>query len=581
MTFVAAVAVGVDAADSLQAAGPASPSGSEVTVTRHLDLAVAWARSCRWVDTHDDGDVLVVVDGRLHGLGDRALGDGEAGPAELLARRYRERGADVARGLLGDFVVIVLDRSSSHLLVARDPLGVRPWYQVTAGGRQAGASDLATLVGLPWVDTTLDDTAAIEYLAAVYESRGDTLYRSVKTLPPGTTWVHGCGRARAFSHHRWQLEPDLDITWDDAVERCRTVLDEAVRCRLRGAGPPASELSGGFDSSAVVGTIVGLGHDDMVAGRLVFDGPRADERAYSDAVVGHWRIRAVSSPPWVPSDDESEALTRRLARPVPDPHFMMFTGLHRLLQGEGRLDGLTGLGGDDAFATCSIGSRVVSALKLRQRAVLGRLARAGARQPWQLWAGIVRPTLHHLAPWKGDRLPGWVRAEAASGAQLPRLYRRRPQRVTGVDAIDERLANMTSGYDAAILEERAVVGDLAGRRDSHPFLDPRLVAATYGLDPWWPSRDDHNRALQVAAYADRLPPAVAERRSKADFSEVFWPQLLREEVLARVRTGPLAEAGWLDPAGFESLVVNAQREMANAAIPLSRCVSLDRWMRTR
>jgi Asparagine synthase len=140
---------------------------------------------------------------------------------------------------------------------------------------------------------------------------------------------------------------------------------------------------------------------------------------------------------------------------------------------------------------------------------------------------------------------------------------------------------MTSGYDAAILEERAVVGDLAGRRDSHPFLDPRLIAATYGLDPWWPSRGDHTRAFQVAAYADRLPPAVAERRSKADFSEVFWPQLLREELLARVRTGPLAEAGWLDPAGFESLVVNAQREMANAAIPLSRCVSLDRWLRTR
>jgi hypothetical protein len=153
--------------------------------------------------------------------------------------------------------------------------------------------------------------------------------------------------------------------------------------------------------------------------------------------------------------------------------------------------------------------------------------------------------------------------------------------VTGVDAIDERIANITSGYDAAILEDRAGVGDLAGRRDSHPFLDPRLIEATYGLDPWWPSRGDHTRALQVAAYRDRLPPAVAERRSKADFSEVFWPQLLNDEVLSRVRTGPLAEAGWLDREGFSALVANAQKGIANAAIPLSRCVSLDRWMRTR
>jgi hypothetical protein len=152
--------------------------------------------------------------------------------------------------------------------------------------------------------------------------------------------------------------------------------------------------------------------------------------------------------------------------------------------------------------------------------------------------------------------------------------------VTGVDAIDERLANLTEGYDAATLETRAVVTDQAGRRESHPFLDPRVVHATYGLDPWWATRDGHDRALEVHAFQDRLPHVVEQRRSKAEFSEVFWPALLDDVRLQQVRTGPLHERGWLDAEGFDTVVANAERGMANAAIPLSRCVLLDQWVRT-
>ena len=178
-------------------------------------------------------------------------------------------------------------------------------------------------------------------------------------------------------------------------------------------------------------------------------------------------------------------------------------------------------------------------------------------------------------------MPDWVAPEAVRRADLPRLFRRRPPRVTGIAAIDERATNLTTGYDAAILEDRAVVAGLVGRRDSHPFLDPRVVVATYGLDPWWPSRGGHTRALQVAAFADRLPAYVAERRTKAEFSEVFWPHVLREEMMARVAGGPLAARGWLDRDGFERLVARGVDRKANAAIPLARCVSLDGWLRTR
>jgi asparagine synthase (glutamine-hydrolysing) len=574
MTFTAAVAAGPESADSLAAWCERNRDGT-ATLVRDRDLAVAWSATCRWIDTHDDGDVLVVLDGCIH----RETGM-VSGEARRLHARYLEVGADVARGVLGDFVLVVLDRGARKLLVSRDPLGVRPWYLASNGRRHAGASDVATLASLPWVDTTLDERIAIEYLAAVYESRGPTLHRGIVTLAPGTTWAAADGATRTLRHHDWRLEPDIDISWDDAAARCRSALDEAVRSRYLAGGTATSELSGGLDSSAVVGTLIGLGaQDQLLVGRLVFERGWADEREYSDAVVDHWRIPMVSAAPWVPDRTTIEALGDRLRRPPPDPHFLMFATLHEAFRDAGRDEGLTGLGGDDAFATCGAGGRVVSAVKLRQRAVLAGFARTAMRDPREGWQGILRPALHHLAPWKGHRLPGWVSVRAAEQAELRRLFRRRPVRVTGVDAIDERFANITSGYDAALLENRAVVCDEVDRRESHPYLDPRFIEATYGLDPAWPTRGGHSRALQVAAYADRLPPAVAERRTKADFSSVFWPQLLAEDLLAEVEAGPLADLGWLHAEGFENLVEDAKKGAANAAIPLSRCVNLDRWLR--
>ncbi len=579
MTFSTCLAAGVKSSERLVASCASASDQGDVAFERHGDLLVAWSPCTPWIQAEDDGDVLVVLDGRLHDPSISTLNQ-----AEWLLARYRTRGTAVARDLLGDFVVIVLDRGTQTVLVARDPVGVRPWYQATIGREHAAASDLATLVALPGVDTRINERIAIEYLAAIEESRGETLYRGIRTLRPGHTWYSVGGKATTFPHHRWDLEPELDISWPDAAERCRSVFEEAVRCRVRNDEPATSELSGGLDSSTVVGTLVQLGRKDLMVGRMVFDGPRADERYYSDAVIDHWELRHISAGPWIPERDELQELTEALCRPCPDANFTMFANLHRGLLKMGRRDGLTGLGGDDAFVASGIGSRVVSAVKLRQKAVLGGLASQVVRHPARSWPQILRPTAGFLvAPWRAPRrLPKWVSRRAAVEAALPSRLGGRAERVTGIDAIDERMSNFTSGYNASILQTRAVVGDWLGRRESHPFLDPRFVKATYGLDPWWPTKNGHYRALHVEAFGDRLPTVVAGRLSKADFSEVFWPQVLGDDVLIeRVRTGPMRELGWLDNEGLDHLLADAMKGMPNAAIPLSRCISLDRWMRTR
>ncbi|CAN5883740.1 hypothetical protein BH23ACT2_BH23ACT2_24790 [soil metagenome] len=573
MTTTMAVAAGGDAAASLRAAWAPDLAGGAALLVEHRGAAVAWATGNRWVEASDDGDVVIVLDGRLHD--DAPVGS----QADALRHRYRRSGTRLAEGLAGDFVVVVLDRRTGTLLVARDPVGVRPWYLAERAGRAAGASEVATLLALGWVDTAVDEQVAVEYLAARTASRGGTFHRGIRTLAAGATWHRTDTARRTLPHHRWDVRAESGVSWDDAIERCRAELDGAVRRRLAVGGRPTSEISGGLDSSAVVGTVAGLGHpDDLLVARLVFEGPAADERTWSDAVVRHWRVPMISVEPWRPTVPEAEGLTERLGRPLPDPHFVMFASLRRALGERGRHDVLTGLGGDDAFVGVGTGAVVVSAAQLHQWPVLGRIARASVVRPGAAWRSLWRPALHHLAPWKGARPPRWLSTEAVAGAGLDRAGRDRPPATKGAAAVDERMANLTAGYDAAVLEEQAIVSDLVGVRATHPFLDPRFIAATYGLDPTWPTRGGHTRALEVAAYGDRVPSVIADRRTKGEFSEVFWPQVLDRRTVLGVRTGPLAERGWLDIAGFDGLVGDAQRGMANAAIPLSRCVSLSRWL---
>lgn len=570
MTFSVCVAAGSRATRSIEdLKAPA--------LVRSGNLAVAWSPDNPWVSSQDDGDVLVVLDGRLH--------HPEAPVTEqpaMVLQRYRDRGIDLAKGLLGDFVLVLLDRAKRTLVVARDPVGVRPWYHATRNGQDAGTPTLATLVSLPWVDATLDERVAVHYLAAIEESAGETFYRGIRTIRPGQTWSTCEGTAKTVSHHSWDIEPDLRTSWEDAADRARDVLALAVRSRLAIADSATSQCSGGLDSSSVVGTAALLGAEGLTVARLLFDSPRADERMYSDAVIEHWGIPVVSTAPWIPAPEENDDLAARLARPVPDANFTMFLTLYRQLASQGRRDGLTGAGGDDAFIAMNIGPRVISALQLRRWDVLRDALPRSVQAVRASWTDVVRPTIGYLTPPRpGHGFPKWVSPRAIKEAGVRSRLRPRAAKVTGIVAIDERLSTLTSGYNAAILETSAAVYDHVGKRDSHPFLDPRFIRATYGLDPWWPTTGGHYRAFEVAAFRDRLPRVVAERRTKADFSEVFWPQILDDRRLEEVRCGPLNEVGWLDQEGFDDLLRDAKRGMANAAIPLFRCLALDRWVRTQ
>jgi hypothetical protein len=159
------------------------------------------------------------------------------------------------------------------------------------------------------------------------------------------------------------------------------------------------------------------------------------------------------------------------------------------------------------------------------------------------------------------------------------LKRRRVERLTGDPAVDERAAGLTSGYLSSILEEIALLDDATGCRMTHPFLDARFIEATYGLNPWFPFRDGHDRALAAEAFADRLPTDVSSRRTKAHFSGVSRRVSLGDPAgLRDLMTGPLLRRGWVDEKGLAAVVEGAAQNFQDEW-QLTRARALDRWLR--
>ena len=235
--------------------------------------------------------------------------------ATILLAAY-ERWEDAClEHLVGDYAFAVWDSERRRLLLARDPVGWRPLHYHRGNGFFAFASMPKGLHALPEVPYGPDEDRAAEFLVLLPDISTRSFFLGVeRVLPAHTVSV----TASTFAMRRYWNPARRTLTLrspDDYAERAREVLDEAVRCRLRGAQHVAATLSGGLDSAAVVSTAARLlastggrvtaftgvpreGYDGPVPpGRIVNEGPLAAATAAMYPNIEHVLIHAPNRSP--------------------------------------------------------------------------------------------------------------------------------------------------------------------------------------------------------------------------------------------------------------------------------------------
>jgi asparagine synthase (glutamine-hydrolysing) len=207
---------------------------------------------------------------------------------EVIVHAYEEWGEAAISRLRGMFGLAIWDDRRKTLLIARDRIGIKPMHYAEMGGSLFFGSEVKSLLCVPELPRELDIDALDHYLSFLYTPRDASIFRHVAKLPPGHLLRWADGRVSVRSYWRQPAAETFDGSEQDAVAALKTVLADAVRSHLVSDVPLGAFLSGGLDSSVVVGLMRETSGAPVKTFSIGFDDPTFDELPHARRVAAHF-----------------------------------------------------------------------------------------------------------------------------------------------------------------------------------------------------------------------------------------------------------------------------------------------------
>ena len=334
---------------------------------------------------------------------------------EVILAAYRVWGEGCLSRLRGMFAFALWDAPQKRLLLARDPMGIKPLYYFQTETVFLFASEVRTLLQTGLVPRKLDSTGVLSYLAfgSVYEPW--TIVEGVSRAAARDT-CSSVEKGSVSGREYWSplrqaagrdLGEEPSPGRDAATDRLPAILRDAVLSHLVSDVPVGVFLSGGIDSSSLVAI---LSHNGVRANTfsLVFGEEEFNEGQYSRAVARRFGTEHHEIPV---SPDDTLALLPEALRAMDQP---TIDGINTyLVSAKTRAAGvkvaLTGLGADEMFAGYSNFRRVPADGKVRRRS--GQVARVRAADARGFPGGTCRS--------KSDRNRKLAELASSAGWTIP------------------------------------------------------------------------------------------------------------------------------------------------------------------
>lgn len=285
------------------------------------------------IDTSHDADqpmtsprsgAVLVFNGEIYNyieLRDELKGKGyrfsTRSDTEVLLASYDAWGTDCVTRFNGMFAFALYEPAKKQLLVARDRFGEKPLF-IGRGrfGTLVFASEMKAILAHPLVSADENPRALERYgTGRWYEDDEQTFFDAIERIPPAHAAIFSSDGREIRRWRYWTPDYDnpVDVDVDEAVRRFSDLLDNSLRMRLRADVPIGSSLSGGLDSSVIVGRMArqrAAGQFTQNTFSACFDNdPTMSEGPDIDAVVEH---TGVNSYRVTPSPEGLKAESRRL-----------------------------------------------------------------------------------------------------------------------------------------------------------------------------------------------------------------------------------------------------------------------------
>ena len=304
----------------------------------------------------DDGAIALVQNGEIFNFVELAAELAQLGArfdthsdTEVLLRAYQRWGPDFVHRLNGMFAIAIWDQRDRTLRLYRDRIGVKPLFVAERGDAFVFASEIKSILaaGLP---ARLDRQALDLFMTFNYVPPPHTAFEGVRHLPPGC--MAELREGGKLEVKRWWSLTDRELaTRSEAswTEEFLHLFEGAVRLRLRSDVPFGAFLSGGVDSTSVVGFMARNMDRPVRTFSIGFDDPRFDESAQARAAAerfGTDHIAEIVDPDMVGMWPE---VIWHLDQPHGDVSFMPTKRVAELASRHVKVV-LTGDGGDELFA---------------------------------------------------------------------------------------------------------------------------------------------------------------------------------------------------------------------------------------
>ncbi len=435
---------------------------------------------------------------------------------------FGDDGVDRFRGM---FAFAVWNRERRRLLLVRDRIGQKPMHWYRDDGHFIFGSEIKSILvamarlGVPRPEPC--PKAIPQYLAYGYVPDPLTLFEGIRKLPPGHRLILENGEVR--EEPWWTLNADarFEGSGEDALERLDHLLEDAVGIRLVSDVPLGAFLSGGVDSSTVVGMMGRSATERVKTFSIGFEDGGFDELRYARRVAEHLGTQHFEEIVKPDAARLIEDILRHFDEPFADSSAIPTYYVSRMARKHVTV-ALSGDGGDELFhgyaryGRTSAGAWPLFRPLLRLGASVLPLGFFGRARLWNLSLGDDERYIHHLtcglSEWHSRFFTTGFRGQVGdtdpSGPYLE-ILRRHPS----MDRRSRRaLADTLIYLPGDIMTKVDRMSMMVSLEARAPLLDHHVVEFAQSLPPELKWRDGQGKWLLKKLARRLVPPEVIDRK---------------------------------------------------------------------
>jgi asparagine synthase (glutamine-hydrolysing) len=526
---------------------------------------------------------------------------------EVVLEAWRCWGPEALRKFRGMFAFALADRATGELVLARDPLGIKPLYYLPRGAGALFASELKALVAAVGSELRIEPGALVASMLYYWVPDQQCAIDGVRKLPPGSWARLGPDGTLAVQPY-WRITDVADQAAAGPAADLKQVVEESVAAHLVSDVPVSSFLSGGLDSSIV--TVLAHQAGQGIDAYTITFRPEdqrleamPDDAVYARKVAARFGIdlhEIEISPDIV---DLLPRIVDALDEPIGDP-----AAINTLLMCQAARERnvkviLSGMGADELFGGYRKHLACVMAGKYSR---LPGLPRAGARYAVERFPVSVKG--------RGLRYARWAK-RFLTFAELPEEPRfRRSYTLYDPDELAALVSPDLAGHVEAVIEEhsdiyndnslpdevnRMCLADtrlfLTGLNLAYtdrasmaasvevrvPFVDPLVASAAFSIAGSDKIRHRQGKLALKRAAENWLPREIVYR-PKASFSAPLraWVRNDLQEVIRDVLVGgELVQCGMIRGDAVRHLIEDEQAGREDCAKQIWQLLTLELWYR--